>query len=269
MQTDVLKIGTRGSALALAQATESCWAAILQKTRPAFGRFFRDSFEAQIAMFPNMLTPTIQMLIEQYGPQALGWKISGAGGGGYVIFVAEQPIPDAVRVIIRREDHLNRNGALLIGRDGAVIGCYDKVHATRTEREGPGSVGGDTYPVFDLDLGRVGMMICYDGFFPEVARQLSIRGAEVIASFTGQRDTSCAAQVQRAVDAAFQAAFDEGIIDSLPTIKERGYYKPTKKTGRPRRVGKVYQWRKGGRLLGRRLQQLGQADIAEKDGKPE
>ena len=76
-------------------------------------------------------------------------------------------------------------------------------------------------------------------------------------------------QVQRAVDAAFQAAFDEGIIDSLPTIKERGYYKPTKKTGRPRRVGKVYQWRKGGRLLGRRLQQLGQADIAEKDGKPE
>lgn len=56
-------------------------------------------------MFPNMLTPTIQMLIEQYGPQALGWKISGAGGGGYVIFVAEQPIPDAVRVIIRREDH--------------------------------------------------------------------------------------------------------------------------------------------------------------------
>ena len=96
---------TADGARALAQATESCWAAILQKDRPAFGRFFRDSFEAQIAMFPNMLTPTIQMLIEQYGPQALGWKISGAGGGGYVIFVAEQPIPDAVRVIIRREDH--------------------------------------------------------------------------------------------------------------------------------------------------------------------
>jgi len=86
----------------------------------------------------------------------------------------------AVLPIIRREDHLNRNGALLIGRDGAVIGCYDKVHATRTEREGLGIVRGDTYPVFDLDFGRVGMMICYDGCFPEPARILALQGAEVI-----------------------------------------------------------------------------------------
>lgn len=39
------------------------------------------------------------------GRRRWGGKISGAGGGGYVIFVAEQPIPDAVRVIIRREDN--------------------------------------------------------------------------------------------------------------------------------------------------------------------
>ena len=40
---------------------------------------------------------------------------------------------------------------------------------------------GHEYPVFDTDFGKVGMMICYDGFFPEVARQLSNNGAEVIA----------------------------------------------------------------------------------------
>lgn len=74
-------------------------------------------------------------------------------------------------------------------------------------------------------------------------------------------------QVQKAIDAAFQAAFDEGIIYSLPTVKEKGFYGPTKKTGRPRRVGKVYRWRKGGRLSGREIQQLDLADVKIDDKK--
>src|SRR5438876_814262 len=44
-----------------------------------------------------------------------------------------------------------------------------------------GKTPGNEYPVFDTRFGKVGMMICYDGFFPEVARRLSSRGAEVIA----------------------------------------------------------------------------------------
>jgi mevalonate kinase len=41
-------------------------------------------------------------LIERYRRQALGWKVSGAGGGGYLILVAERPVENAVRVSIRR-----------------------------------------------------------------------------------------------------------------------------------------------------------------------
>lgn len=44
-----------------------------------------------------------------------------------------------------------------------------------------GVVPGNEYPVFDTRFGKVGIMICYDGFFPEVARKLSNNGAEVIA----------------------------------------------------------------------------------------
>jgi galactokinase/mevalonate kinase-like predicted kinase len=33
----------------------------------------------------------------------LGWKVSGAGGGGYLIFVSDTPIENAVRVLARRE----------------------------------------------------------------------------------------------------------------------------------------------------------------------
>jgi mevalonate kinase len=54
-------------------------------------------------MFPNMMNGRIAALIDEYRDCALGWKLSGAGGGGYLILVAEEPIPGAIRVIARRE----------------------------------------------------------------------------------------------------------------------------------------------------------------------
>ena len=93
----------RTRAKALADATEACWEAIKKQDIVAFGTAFRDSFEAQIAMFPNMMNDSVAKLIDKYKDQALGWKLSGAGGGGYLIFVAEKPIENAVRVVARRE----------------------------------------------------------------------------------------------------------------------------------------------------------------------
>jgi predicted amidohydrolase len=82
--------------------------------------------------------------------------------------------------LVERDHHLIYNVAVLIGPDGQLIGKYRKVTLPRTEIEG-GITPGHEYPVFDTRLGKIGMMVCYDGFFPEVARQLSNRGAEVIA----------------------------------------------------------------------------------------
>jgi cytidyltransferase-like protein len=95
---------TRESAKALAHATQSCWMAILDRDIEKFGHYFRQSFEGQIAMFPNMMNKTVTKLIEQYKDVALGWKLSGAGGGGYLILVSDKPIENAVRVIARREN---------------------------------------------------------------------------------------------------------------------------------------------------------------------
>ena len=82
--------------------------------------------------------------------------------------------------LIERDKHLIYNVAVLIGPDGKLIGKYRKVALPRGEIEG-GIAPGSEYPVFETRFGRVGMMICYDGFFPEVARELSNRGAEIIA----------------------------------------------------------------------------------------
>ncbi|MGM0487772.1 MAG: carbon-nitrogen hydrolase family protein [Planctomycetota bacterium] len=82
--------------------------------------------------------------------------------------------------LLERDGHLVYNVAALIGPDGEMVGKYRKMSLPRGEVEG-GVAPGDDYPVFDTRFGKVGMMICYDGFFPEVARELSKRGAEVIA----------------------------------------------------------------------------------------
>jgi predicted amidohydrolase len=117
------------------------------------------------------------------------------GGGAKYVDVAE-PVPGPsteffgalakqhglylVPGLVERDGHLIYNVAVLIGPDGRIAGKYRKVCLPRGEIEG-GITPGHEYPVFDTRFGRVGMMVCYDGFFPEVARELSNRGAEVIA----------------------------------------------------------------------------------------
>ena len=82
--------------------------------------------------------------------------------------------------LVERDRHLIYNVAVLLGPDGKVAGKYRKVCLPR-EEVSAGIAPGHDYPVFDTRLGKLGMMVCYDGFFPEVARQLSNRGAEIIA----------------------------------------------------------------------------------------
>jgi predicted amidohydrolase len=82
--------------------------------------------------------------------------------------------------LYERDGRVVYNVAVLIGPDGRIIGKYRKVCLPHAEVEA-GVMPGSDYPVFDTPLGKVGMMVCYDGFFPEVARELTSRGAEVIA----------------------------------------------------------------------------------------
>lgn len=78
------------------------------------------------------------------------------------------------------------NSALVIDRDGSVAGRYDKLHlfdatidgrsfeASTVERPGSGPV------LLDVDGVRVGLTICYDVRFPELARELAAAGAQVL-----------------------------------------------------------------------------------------
>jgi len=82
--------------------------------------------------------------------------------------------------LLERDGHVVYNTAALLGPDGKLAGKYRKVTLPDGEIE-EGLTPGRDYPVFETRFGTLGMMICYDGFFPEVARELTKRGAEVIA----------------------------------------------------------------------------------------
>ncbi len=82
--------------------------------------------------------------------------------------------------LVERDGHLIYNVAVLIGPDGRIIGVYRKVCLPRGEVDA-GLAPGRSFPVFETKLGKIGMMVCYDGFFPEPARELTKAGAEIIA----------------------------------------------------------------------------------------
>ena len=71
------------------------------------------------------------------------------------------------------------NVAVLIGPEG-LIGCYRKVHLPYLGVDRFTTPGDRPFEVFEAAGVRIGMLICYDGGFPEAARVLSIRGADLI-----------------------------------------------------------------------------------------
>lgn len=112
---------TREKVEALTQAAEACWTAIKGHHLADFAQAYRDSFDAQVAMFPGMIRPVykgnptsdnsyIQETIDHYRAMdgVLAWKMPGAGGGGYLALVVQdakafvEQHPEAFPLQIRR-----------------------------------------------------------------------------------------------------------------------------------------------------------------------
>ena len=106
---------------ALAKAADDCWDAILRHDLEGFAAAYLASFNAQTAMFPGMVNPSIngelckeasvQPYIDIYSalPEVLAWKMPGAGGGGYLVLVVKdakafaQERKEAIEIHIRRQ----------------------------------------------------------------------------------------------------------------------------------------------------------------------
>jgi cytidyltransferase-like protein len=89
----------------LTTAAEKAWEGLVKKDIKIFSEGFAASFRAQINMFPKMMNDKIEGVIEGYRDTVLAWKLSGAGGGGYLILISETPIVNAIQVKIRLKEY--------------------------------------------------------------------------------------------------------------------------------------------------------------------
>lgn len=104
--TDLLKETyiSESNVKALANSADGAWRAILEKDLTKFAKYFSKSFDAQTTMFPAMLNTEIENVIDSYKDKALAWKLAGAGGGGYMILVAEKQPKGSMKIKIRRKE---------------------------------------------------------------------------------------------------------------------------------------------------------------------
>jgi galactokinase/mevalonate kinase-like predicted kinase len=93
-----------GNVMKLNEGAEMAWEGLNRKDIALFTKGFTASFNAQVTMFPKMMNDKIGEVINSYRDTALSWKLSGAGGGGYLILISEKEIPNAIRVRIRIKD---------------------------------------------------------------------------------------------------------------------------------------------------------------------
>ena len=93
---------TLEGAKALATATERCWKALTACDIEEWGKASKESFYAQIAMYPNMAPREVLDSIELYKDKVKGFKITGAGGGGYLVLINDTPVENALKIRIRR-----------------------------------------------------------------------------------------------------------------------------------------------------------------------
>jgi predicted amidohydrolase len=81
--------------------------------------------------------------------------------------------------LLERDGKAAYNTAVLIDRTGKLAGKYRKICLPTSEYNG-GLAPGSEYPIFRTDFGKIGIMICWDVAYPQIARELASRGAEMI-----------------------------------------------------------------------------------------
>ena len=85
----------------LSKAASETWMAIVDRDVSALGKAMKASLEAQLEMFPLMWNEEADQVVAAFSDAVKGYKISGAGGGGYIVAISEEWIPGSLKIKIR------------------------------------------------------------------------------------------------------------------------------------------------------------------------
>ncbi len=144
-------------------------------------RVLAEHGDADLVVFPELFLSgyTVdapgELALELDGPELGEVSRAARDASTAVIFGAPERVEEGAA-----------NSAICVDRRGEVVGSYRKTHLFGDERGA--FVAGDDLLVVDLDGLEVGIMICFDVEFPEVARALALAGADLLVTVSANMD---------------------------------------------------------------------------------
>ncbi|HED30763.1 MAG TPA: carbon-nitrogen hydrolase [Prosthecochloris aestuarii] len=138
---------------------------------------------AHIVCLQELFTSLYFCQTEEYGPFDLAEPIPGPSTGVLQKLAAELEVVIVASLFERRARGLYHNTAAVIDADGSYLGKYRKMHIP--DDPGfyekfyftPGDLG---YKVFKTRYATIGVLICWDQWYPEAARLTALKGAEIL-----------------------------------------------------------------------------------------
>jgi agmatine deiminase len=114
--------------------------------------------------------------------RGLAETLHGVSARVFSAFAREHRVVVIVPIFEQGESGAYHNTAVVIDRDGGILPPYRKVHVPHDPLfyERYYFVPGDRYRVYDTAPARFAVLVCYDQWFPEAARAVTLRGAEII-----------------------------------------------------------------------------------------
>ena len=120
---------------------------------------------------------------EKQDLKALAETIPGESTRAFAELAKKRKVVIIAPIFEKAKDNKFYNTAVVIGVDGEILGTYRKVHIPYDPyfyEKDYFSPGDQEYKVFDVGFARIGVLICYDQWFPEAARINMLHGAEII-----------------------------------------------------------------------------------------
>lgn len=147
--------------------------------------FFVDTvsgYKSDCVMFPEFFNAPLMALTNEDSP-SVAIRAMAAFTEPIKLKMMELAVSYNINIVAGSmpvyEDGKLHNVAYLCRRDGTVDEQY-KLHVTPDEASYWGMRGGDKLKCFDTDFGKIGILVCYDIEFPELARMLSDEGVKIL-----------------------------------------------------------------------------------------
>ena len=140
------------------------------------------AYQSDFALFPELFNAPLMQEYNHLGESQAIRQLAGFTERIRDVFI-EKAVSYNINIITGSMPYF-RDGSLynityLCRRDG-TWDYYEKIHITPAEKDSWGMQGGDKVKIFDTDAGKIGIMVCYDVEFPEIARMYADQGMQIL-----------------------------------------------------------------------------------------